>query len=605
MTFKHSKQFDSALMRSLEKVAFQKGMTKSEPITKQASTEPLDLIPSSNLMDNIVKLTAGLRAQGLTKQATEIEQSFFNYKKAQTLYEAHKETGDDVINSAHPKGSHKLVDVDSDEAVVEDQLDKHIKFLKMIEKEPTGKLSNANSIMSAVKMALGIDPLILRKDNISDPRNYFSVKKSLGQGLGADLGAELPPINNSNMSDAENKGIAKGVGETVGAMSTLWAVKKIFMSVGKILGKARGAWRLAGLAEDVKLEELKDETLKQAIKTLEKNAGPKIMQAVEKDVGATVMDASGVGIGTRIMSGVSGLASGVAGLTGATGSGVSLGGLGSALISWPIVAAALVGGTSGGILFGVMNLIDDFKKAGEHVIAEVEDLKKDLNSQEAMYLADFKSAFYTAVPLFSLFNSIKEDQSPNNIANNLPNLKKFNDSIYESRTSAQALWSTAQSKSDLGGQGVTWDAIKGVLSHPIDTFSGWSDVITASANYMQVSEKINNYIDSWITQGKKLAAQHSKEKSTTNVNKNTSLSDLLKQVSLLKDRVNSWKVVENISNSSLALKWIDDETKALDKIILRYKNVNPATADDVLPILQREINTEVNDINIFKNKWVK
>ena len=60
------------------------------------------------------------------------------------MYETHKETGDDVIHSAHPKGSHKLEGVAGDEATFEDILDKHTKILNVVEKKPTGKLSTAS-----------------------------------------------------------------------------------------------------------------------------------------------------------------------------------------------------------------------------------------------------------------------------------------------------------------------------------------------------------------------------------------------------------------------------------------------------------------------------
>ena len=158
MTFKHVKFQDSPTMRALEKFAKDKGLIKPEPLQKSAAlAKRADLTPSDNLMDNIFKLCAGMRAQGLEKEAAEVETNYLNYKRAQTLYEAHKEKGEDVIQFAHPKGSHKLEGVEGDEAVVEDILDKHVKFLQMIEKKPTGKLSNASQVLNAVKRALGRD----------------------------------------------------------------------------------------------------------------------------------------------------------------------------------------------------------------------------------------------------------------------------------------------------------------------------------------------------------------------------------------------------------------------------------------------------------------
>lgn len=160
MTFKHVKFEDSPIMRSLEKVAQEKGLIKSDPLKKLAAkpaVKKVDVTPSNNLMENIFKLCAGLRTQGLLAEANELEVDYFQYKQAQTLYEAHKEKGEDVIHSAHPDGSHKLEGVDGEEATFEDILDKHTKFLDMVGKTPTGKLSSSAHVLSEVKRALGQD----------------------------------------------------------------------------------------------------------------------------------------------------------------------------------------------------------------------------------------------------------------------------------------------------------------------------------------------------------------------------------------------------------------------------------------------------------------
>jgi len=154
MTFKHVKFEDSVVMRSLEKLAKEKGLVKPEKITKTAAVKT-DLTATANLMQNILNLCAGLRQSGFTKHANELEEKFMVYKQAQTLYETTKETGEDLVESAHSKGSHKLEDVDSDEAVFETIVDQHMKHLKMIEKAPTGKLSNARNarnVINAVKL---------------------------------------------------------------------------------------------------------------------------------------------------------------------------------------------------------------------------------------------------------------------------------------------------------------------------------------------------------------------------------------------------------------------------------------------------------------------
>ena len=155
MTFKHVKFEDSPTMRALEKVAKEKGLVKPETLQKKASiTKKADYTPTTDFMENIFKLCAGLRAQGFEKAASEIEVNFLQYKQAQTLYETSKEKGEDLVQSAHPKGSHKLEGVEGDEATIETILDQHLKLKQIVEKKPTGKLSSSRDLLNAVKIVL-------------------------------------------------------------------------------------------------------------------------------------------------------------------------------------------------------------------------------------------------------------------------------------------------------------------------------------------------------------------------------------------------------------------------------------------------------------------
>jgi len=64
MTFKHVKFEDSPTMRALEKVAKEKGLVKPESLQKRASIpKKADYTPTSDFMENIFKLCAGLRSQ--------------------------------------------------------------------------------------------------------------------------------------------------------------------------------------------------------------------------------------------------------------------------------------------------------------------------------------------------------------------------------------------------------------------------------------------------------------------------------------------------------------------------------------------------------------
>lgn len=163
MTFKHVKFEDSAVMRSLEKLAREKGLVKDEPITKAASSN-VHLSPSASLTEKILHLSAGLRASGFDKHATDLEERFLAYKQAQTLYETSSEKGEDLVDRAHPKGSHKLDGVDGNEAIVETIIDQHLKNMKAIEKTPTGKLGSSQEVLNVVKIVLAQSAVEIQKN---------------------------------------------------------------------------------------------------------------------------------------------------------------------------------------------------------------------------------------------------------------------------------------------------------------------------------------------------------------------------------------------------------------------------------------------------------
>lgn len=138
MTYKNIKFEDSPVMRSLEKLAVKKGLVKTEVINKTAVSKKNSLKPTENLEENILKLCSALRDSGFNKQAVEVETKFFNLKKAEHIYDTHGETGEDVINQAHPEGSHQMKNVDGD-AIIETILDRKKIMENIVSKMPTGK----------------------------------------------------------------------------------------------------------------------------------------------------------------------------------------------------------------------------------------------------------------------------------------------------------------------------------------------------------------------------------------------------------------------------------------------------------------------------------
>lgn len=152
MSLKHTQFQDSPTMRSYIKVAREKGWIQEEPLKKEASAP--DYQSTDNLMENIMKLCRGLRSTGFDKYAEELESKFIQYKRAESAYDVSGETGEDLIDAAHPDGSHKLEGVESDESVIETIIDQHAKIVEKIEKTPHGKLSTSSEVIDAVRVLL-------------------------------------------------------------------------------------------------------------------------------------------------------------------------------------------------------------------------------------------------------------------------------------------------------------------------------------------------------------------------------------------------------------------------------------------------------------------
>ena len=151
MTFRHTKFEDSQVMRSLEKIAVEKGLVKPAPAKSIHKTASNNLVPSGNFTQDIIKLCAGLRSNGFNKYAEEIESKFLMFKQADTLYQTSKETGEDLIDAAHPEGSHKLDGLDHTVLTI---VDRQKRIQEILNKRPTGKLATNKEILNAVKIAL-------------------------------------------------------------------------------------------------------------------------------------------------------------------------------------------------------------------------------------------------------------------------------------------------------------------------------------------------------------------------------------------------------------------------------------------------------------------
>lgn len=152
MAFKHDDARNSAVYRSFEKIAYDKGLISKDQIHKTASTTKQKFKPTNSLMENVLLLCAGLRSNGLIAQANDLEQKFLMYKSAASTSEVDPE----IMQQAHPSGSTRVSNI-SDEAVVEDALEAHLKMVDVAIKPPQIRLTTASEVLHAVKIAIAQD----------------------------------------------------------------------------------------------------------------------------------------------------------------------------------------------------------------------------------------------------------------------------------------------------------------------------------------------------------------------------------------------------------------------------------------------------------------
>ncbi len=256
MTFKHVKFEDSVTMRSLEKVAKEKGLVKPESIKKSASIKKADYSVTTNLTENVIKLCDGLRESGFSKYADELEEKFIAYKKANSLYETSKEKGEDLVDAAHPQGSHKLDGVEGD-SVIETILDQQLKDVEMVNKHPSGKLSSAQ-IINQVKLVLGQvaegDP---NQEIKAKAQQFLGVLKRMLNVAGRELDDFDPDIFYMSM---EQQFLAKPTLDNLNeAKSRLNGLKDSF-SPGFFGGISKDTWSKIEGSFDV-LEKLLDDMI--------------------------------------------------------------------------------------------------------------------------------------------------------------------------------------------------------------------------------------------------------------------------------------------------------------------------------------------------------
>ena len=112
------------------------GAEKPKPIAKTATAKEPE--PKS-FSEHLLLLTSKLRDQGFTTHAAELETKYLLLKKAERhLYNTHDETGEDMVDFAHPGGGNKDLDKGWGElGEIESIVERHKKILDVVRKEPS------------------------------------------------------------------------------------------------------------------------------------------------------------------------------------------------------------------------------------------------------------------------------------------------------------------------------------------------------------------------------------------------------------------------------------------------------------------------------------
>lgn len=154
---KHNAKFGSSeVMLNLERMALKKGTIQPDVVVKTAAKKE-SFEASGDLQADMLKLAQGLRARGYANEADVLEDRIFTHKRAADMwYDVSGESGEDLLEFAHPDGDVTIGD--SEYGKVETILSTQKKIREKIEKVPTGKYAKltkrANEVPAVPELEL-------------------------------------------------------------------------------------------------------------------------------------------------------------------------------------------------------------------------------------------------------------------------------------------------------------------------------------------------------------------------------------------------------------------------------------------------------------------
>jgi hypothetical protein len=536
-------------MRSLEKVAKDKGWVKQEDMIKSAAPQ-IDLTPSGVLSIDILKLCSGLRYNGFHKYADEIELKFVNYKRAATsVYDTTGETGEDLVDAAHPKGSHKMEDVAGD-ATFHTIVDKHLKMLDVVNKEPKGKLANNIDILNAVKTVLG-------QETSESPKGSSIGETAVGIGAGVGGTALLKYVWNriqqaglrrmisKQVTDAVLKGIQGDITKFQADAITKQLVKELGSNAGKVLG------------EDV-------------VSSVAGNAAKSVGTEVVKNVAQTgvkevIKDSPG--IWSRLLGGAARI--GGAEIGGGVAGSV-------AAFSAAVLVGAIAGAIVGNELFDHYLAPAELKDAGEKLYEAAKDSADALPKEAIASITNFKQAFDEVMANYPVIQSLKDSKKPEDLLQ----LKKLRDALLKSNQYAISL--SGWGRSALADQ--KWYQLK-----------GFGNLVALGVNYSEVVDRIFVLMTKFIQDADKIAQQN--QQNTVNQNGGQETAKLtqdyqavIQELAQFKDIVEAKQLPAD--KTTKIVNWITAMNKYVSGEKTKFDGTNAASK----PLVAKDYDARLNEI---------
>ena len=146
---------------------------------------------NGNLFESLVVLADSLRKKGFKEEAKRLDERICNYKTAEGevhLYQTFEETGDDLLDSAHPDGDLALCPAKDNMGDIETLQSQHKKILKMLEKAPTGKLSSIGpeDLKKNLAMLVTLENIEKKIEKITKQNKVEEIVKQTAMVLGLE-----------------------------------------------------------------------------------------------------------------------------------------------------------------------------------------------------------------------------------------------------------------------------------------------------------------------------------------------------------------------------------------------------------------------------------